>query len=140
MLFSWSNLKPKRVLLYKKKRTPNKGVRLTYGVLGFKAERAGFVRLNELEAVYKLLRKERKYYKRYFKLWIMVYPNLQKTGKALGTRMGRGKGKPTEKVVFVQKGRILVEWKGVPMRVAIPAMQQASKRFSIPVKIVSALV
>ena len=66
----------------------------------------------------------------------IVFPDLPKTKKSLGLRMGKGKGAPEYWVAPVKPGRILFEAEGVPMDVAKEALRLAAQKLPVVTKFV----
>ena len=73
-----------------------------------------------------------RYVKRGGKIWIRIFPHTPLTKKALGLKMGGGKGNPEFYVAKVKTGTILFEMKGVTEEVAKEAMRLAGHK--LPVK------
>lgn len=73
-----------------------------------------------------------RYVKRGGKIWIRIFPHTPVTRKALGLKMGGGKGSPDFFVAKVREGTILFEMQGVSEEVAREAMRLASHK--LPVK------
>lgn len=73
-----------------------------------------------------------RYVKRGGKIWIRIFPHLPVTRKALGLKMGGGKGSPEFFVARVRPGTVLFEMQGVSEEVAREAMRLASHK--LPVK------
>lgn len=135
-MFIWSNFEVKRTKFYKQKKSLNKGVSLIYGKYGLKILETGYIYIYQIEAIYKVLKKVGKPFKKRLKIWIPLVPNLLLTKKPLATRMGRGKGKADTKVIFVQKGRILLEWSGIPLFLVHHAFNRISKKMPFLGKLV----
>lgn len=70
--------------------------------------------------------------KRGGKIWIRIFPHTPVTKKALGLKMGGGKGNPEFFVAKVKTGTVLFEMKGVSEEIAREAMRLASHK--LPVK------
>ena len=135
-MFIWSNLEVKRTKFYKKKKILNKGVALIYGKYGLKVLENGFLYIHQIEAIFKVLKKIGKPFKKKLKIWIPIVPNLLLTKKPIATRMGRGKGKADTKVVFIQKGKIILEWSGIPFILVQNALHKISKKMPFLGKLV----
>lgn len=75
-----------------------------------------------------------RYIKRGGKIWIRVFPHTPVTRKALGTKMGSGKGNPEFFVAKVRPGTILFEMQGVSEEVAREAMRLAAHKLPIKTK------
>lgn len=73
-----------------------------------------------------------RYIKRGGKIWIRIFPHTPVTRKALGLKMGGGKGNPEFFVAKVKSGTVLFEMKGVTEEIAREAMRLASHK--LPVK------
>ena len=73
-----------------------------------------------------------RYIKRGGKIWIRIFPHVPVTRKALGLKMGGGKGNPEFFVAKVKNGTVLFEMKGVDEETAREAMRLASHK--LPVK------
>ncbi len=75
-----------------------------------------------------------RYIKRGGKIWIRVFPHTPVTRKALGTKMGSGKGNPEFFVAKVKPGTILFEMQGVTEEVAREAMRLAAHKLPVKTK------
>ena len=73
-----------------------------------------------------------RYIKRGGKIWIRIFPHTPVTRKALGLKMGGGKGNPEFFVAKVKSGTVLFEMKGVTEETAREAMRLAGHK--LPVK------
>ena len=73
-----------------------------------------------------------RYVKRGGKIWIRIFPHTPVSRKALGTKMGQGKGNPEFFAAKVKPGTILFEMQGVNEATAREAMRLASHK--LPVK------
>lgn len=73
-----------------------------------------------------------RYIKRGGKIWIRIFPHIPVSRKALGTKMGSGKGNPEFFVAKVRPGTILFEMQGVTEEIAREAMRLAAHK--LPVK------
>lgn len=70
------------------------------------------------------------------KIWIRIFPQIPVTKKALGLKMGGGKGAPEYFVAKVKKGTMLFETAGVSEDVAREALRLASNKLPIKTKFV----
>lgn len=70
--------------------------------------------------------------KRGGKVWIRIFPHTPVTKKALGLKMGGGKGSPEFFVAKIKDGTVLFEMSGVNESVAREAMRLAGHK--LPVK------
>ncbi len=75
-----------------------------------------------------------RYIKRGGKIWIRIFPHTPVTRKALGTKMGSGKGSPEFFVAKVRPGTILFEMQGVAEPVAREAMRLAAHKLPVKTK------
>ncbi len=132
-------LAPKRVLHRKVQRGSMKGhakggTKLNFGSWGIRAEEAHWITNRQIEAARIAMTR---YTKRGGKVWIKIFPDKPITKKALGVRMGSGKGAPEEWVAVVKPGRIMFEIDGVSEEVAKEALRLAQHKLPIRTKIVS---
>lgn len=77
-----------------------------------------------------------RYVKRGGKIWIRIFPHTPVTRKALGLKMGGGKGSPEFFVAKVRPGTVLFEMQGVSEEVAREAMRLASHKLPIKTKFI----
>jgi large subunit ribosomal protein L16 len=106
------------------------------GFYALKAIESGKIRSNQLEAARKMIRKK---IKRKIKnsLYISVFPQLSRTKKSSGVRMGKGKGNLDYWYTPVKRGRILFEIKRkIPRGQAHTALKKAMSKFAVKCKIV----
>jgi large subunit ribosomal protein L16 len=75
-----------------------------------------------------------RYIKRGGKIWIRIFPHTPVTSKAVGTKMGSGKGNPDYFAAKVRPGTIMFEMQGVPEDVAREAMRLAAHKLPIKTK------
>ena len=78
-----------------------------------------------------------RYMKRGGKVWIKIFPHKSYTAKAIGVRMGSGKGTLEYWVAVVKPGRVLFEIAGVPEEVAKEALRLATHKLPCKCKVVS---
>ena len=74
--------------------------------------------------------------KRGGKIWIRIFPHTPVTKKALGLKMGGGKGNPEYYVAKVKTGTVMFEMKGVSEDVAREAMRLAGHKLPVRVRFV----
>ena len=77
-----------------------------------------------------------RYMKRGGKVWIKIFPHKSYTAKAIGVRMGSGKGAPEGWVAPVKRGKVMFEIAGVPEEVAREALRLASHKLPVKTKFV----
>jgi large subunit ribosomal protein L16 len=75
-----------------------------------------------------------RYVKRGGKIWIRIFPHIPVSRKALGTKMGSGKGNPEFFVAKVRPGTVLFEMQGVPEETAREAMRLAAHKLPVKTK------
>ena len=77
-----------------------------------------------------------RYIKRGGKIWIRIFPHTPVTKKALGLKMGGGKGNPEFYVAKVKAGTVMFEMKGVSEEVAREAMRLAGHKLQVKTKFI----
>lgn len=127
-------LMPKRVKRRKVHRgrmtgVATRGNKLAYGDYGLVATEPCWLKSNQIEAARIAMTR---YTKRAGQVWIKVFPDKAVSKKAIGVRMGSGKGNPEFWVAVVKPGRILFEIKGVSEADAKEALRLAS--YKLPCK------
>ena len=131
-------LMPKRVKRRKQFRGSMKGKALrgntiTYGDFGLVATEPCWIKSNQIEAARIAMTR---YIKRGGQVWIKIFPDKPVTTKALGTRMGSGKGTPEFWVAVVKPGKVMFEIAGVTEDTAKEAMRLAAHKLPIKCKFV----
>ena len=101
---------------------------ISFGEYGLMATEGGWVSAKEIEAARIAMTR---YMKRGGKVWIKIFPHKSYTSKAIGVRMGSGKGAPEGWVAVVQAGRIMFEIGGVDEATAREALRLASHKLSV---------
>ena len=132
-------LLPKRVKYRKQQRgrmtgKATRGNKVTDGQYGLQALQPAWIRSNQIEAARIAMTR---YIKRGGQVWIKIFPDKPVTTKALGTRMGSGKGSPEYWVAVVKPGRVMFEIAGVSEEVAREAMRLAMHKLPIKCKFVT---
>ncbi|MGN0908804.1 MAG: 50S ribosomal protein L16 [Succinivibrio sp.] len=126
-------LQPKRTKYRKTQKGRNEGLcyagsTVEFGDFGLKATSRGAITAREIEAARRAFTREMN---RQGKVWIRVFPDKPITKKALGVRMGKGKGTVEYWVAPIQPGRVLFEVSGVPENVAREAFRLAAAKLSV---------
>jgi len=103
-----------------------------FGEFGLKAQVAGMITANQIEAARRTIARK---IKRKGKLWIRIFPDLPITAKPTESRMGKGKGAVSYWVARVRGGTTLFEICGIPKHIAIEALEAGSKKLPIRTKI-----
>ena len=131
-------LMPKRVKRRKQFRgsmagKATRGNTITYGEYGLVATEPCWIKSNQIEAARIALTR---YTKRTGKVWIKIFPDKPITKKALGVRMGSGKGAPETWVAVVKNQKVMFEIGGVSEEVAREALRLAQHKLPIKTRIV----
>lgn len=131
-------LMPKRVKRRKQFRgsmagKANRGTTITYGEYGIVATEPCWIKSNQIEAARIAMTR---YIKRGGKVWIKIFPHKSYTAKAIGVRMGSGKGAPEGWVAPVKRGKVMFEIAGVSEEVAREALRLASHKLPVKTKFV----
>ena len=103
-----------------------------FGELGLKAQVAGMITANQIEAARRTIARK---IKRKGKIWIRIFPDLPITAKPTESRMGKGKGAVSYWVARVRGGTTLFEICGVPKHIAVEALKAGSKKLPVKTKI-----
>ena len=131
-------LMPKRVKRRKQFRgsmagKATRGTTITYGDFGLVACDPCWIKSNQIEAARVAMTR---YMKRGGKVWIKIFPHKSYTAKAIGVRMGSGKGAPEGWVAPVKRGKIMFEIGGVSEEIAREALRLASHKLPVKTKFV----
>ena len=131
-------LMPKRVKYRKVQRgrmtgIASRGNKVDYGEYGIQAMEPGWITGNQIEAARIAMTR---YTKRGGKVWIKIFPDKPITKKALGVRMGSGKGAPETWVAVVKNQKVMFEIGGVSEEVAKEALRLAQHKLSIKTRVV----
>ncbi len=110
-----------------------RGNELAYGSYGMVAMEPCWIKSNQIEAARIAMTR---YIRRGGKVWIKIFPDKPVSKKAIGTRMGSGKGAPEFWVAVVKPGRVLFEIEGVSEEVAKEALRLAGHKLPCKVKFV----
>ena len=113
--------------------TALRGSTVAFGEFGLKAVGRGWVSSRQIEAARKAITHHAQ---RGGKVWIRIFPDKPITKKALGTRMGSGKGDILEYVSVVTPGRMLFEIAGVTQIIARQAFARAGAKLPVSSKFV----
>ena len=131
-------LMPKRVKYRRQHRQSTKGKSkggnvVDFGQYGLQATTAARVTSRQIEAARIAMTR---YMKRGGKVWIKIFPHKSYTAKAIGVRMGSGKGAPEGWVAPVKRGKVMFEIAGVPEEIAREALRLASHKLPVKTKFV----
>ena len=131
-------LAPKRIRHRKVQRGSMKGkakgyTQLHHGEYGIQALEAHWITNRQIEAARIAMTR---YMKRGGKVWIKIFPHKSYTAKAIGVRMGSGKGAPEGWVAPVKRGKVMFEIAGVSEEIAREALRLASHKLPVKCKFV----
>ena len=129
---------PKRVKYRRQQRgrmtgKATRGNTVTYGEYGLVALEPAWITSNQIEAARVAMTR---YTKRGGKVWIKIFPDKPVSKKALGVRMGSGKGAPEFWVAVVKAQKVMFEIGGVSEEVAREALRLAQHKLPIRTRIV----
>jgi large subunit ribosomal protein L16 len=131
-------LQPKKSKYRKQFRGSRAGVAsrgnfVVFGDYGLKATTTGWVTARQIEAARKKITYATK---RMGKYWMRIFPDKPITKKAVGVKMGSGKGDIDQYVAVVRAGTILFEIGGVTEEMAKSAFEKAAHKISVKTKVV----
>ena len=109
------------------------GATVAFGDYGLQACEGAWITSRQIEAARVVLAR---YTKRGGQIWIRIFPHLAKTKRALGLRMGSGKGSPEEWVAVVKTGRVMFELGGIDDAIAMEALRLAAYKLPIKCRVV----
>jgi large subunit ribosomal protein L16 len=109
------------------------GTEVNFGEFGLQATEGGWISDKQIEAARVCMSR---YTRRGGKVWIRIFPQLCKTKRPIGLRMGSGKGSPDSWVAVVKEGRVMFEIGGIDEAVARKALSLASYKLPVGCKIV----
>ena len=125
--------KYRRVQRGRMKGAASRGNKVAYGEYGIQALEPGWITGNQIEAARVAMTR---YTKRGGKVWIKIFPDKPVSKKALGVRMGSGKGAPEYWVAVVKAQKVMFEIGGVSEEVAREALRLAQHKLPIRTKII----
>ena len=126
--------KYRRVQRGRMKGAASRGNKVSYGEFGIQAMEPGWITGNQIEAARVAMTR---YTKRGGQVWIKIFPDKPVSKKALGVRMGSGKGAPEYWVAVVKAQKVMFEIGGVSEEDAREAMRLASHKLPCKTKIVA---
>ncbi|HZK47364.1 MAG TPA: 50S ribosomal protein L16 [Atopostipes sp.] len=110
------------------------GKEVAFGQYGLQALDSKWITSRQIEAARIAMTR---YMKRGGKVWIKIFPHKPISAKAIGVRMGSGKGAPDDWVSPVKRGKIMFEVGGVSEEVAYEALRLASHKLPVRTRIVA---
>ena len=126
--------KYRRVQRGRMKGVASRGNKIAYGEFGIQALEPGWITGNQIEAARVAMTR---YTKRGGQVWIKIFPDKPVSKKALGVRMGSGKGAPEYWVAVVKAQKVMFEIGGVPEEDAREALRLAQHKLPIKTKIIA---
>ena len=127
-------VKRRRVFRGRMKGEAHRGNTVTYGEYGLVALEPAWVTSQQIEAARIALTR---YTKRGGQVWIKIFPDKPVSKKALGVRMGSGKGAPEFWVAVVKTQKVMFEIGGVSEEEAREALRLAQNKLPIKTKIIA---
>lgn len=124
----------RRVQRGRMKGAASRGNKVSYGEYGIQAVEPGWITGNQIEAARIAMTR---YTKRSGQVWIKIFPDKPVSKKALGVRMGSGKGAPEYWVAVVKAQKVMFEIGGVPEEDAREALRLAQHKLPIKTKIIA---
>lgn len=109
------------------------GKEIAYGEYGLQTLDSKWITNRQIEAARIAMTR---FMKRGGKVWIKIFPHKSITAKAIGVRMGSGKGAPDGWVAPIKRGKILFEIAGVDEATAREAFRLASHKLPVRTKFV----
>ena len=111
------------------------GKEVAFGEYGLQATTSHWITNRQIEAARIAMTR---YMKRGGKVWIKIFPQTWQiiTAKAIGVRMGSGKGAPEGWVAPVKRGKVMFEIAGVSEEIAREALRLASHKLPVKCKFV----
>ncbi len=123
----------RRVQRGRMKGAASRGNKVSYGEYGIQAVEPGWITGNQIEAARIAMTR---YTKRSGQVWIKIFPDKPVSKKALGVRMGSGKGAPEYWVAVVKAQKVMFEIGGVSEEDAREALRLAQHKLPIKTKII----
>ncbi|MBQ3356496.1 MAG: 50S ribosomal protein L16 [Oscillospiraceae bacterium] len=124
----------RRVQRGRMKGAASRGNKVSYGEYGIQAVEPGWITGNQIEAARIAMTR---YTKRSGQVWIKIFPDKPVSKKALGVRMGSGKGAPEYWVAVVKAQKVMFEIGGVSEEDAREALRLAQHKLPIKTRIVA---
>lgn len=123
--------KHRRVRVGRMKGVATSGNTIAFGQYALQSQGMERITSRQIEAARQAMTR---YIKRGGKIWIRIFPHTPVTRKAVGTKMGSGKGSPEFFVAKVRPGTIMFEMQGVDEAVAREAMRLAAHKLPVKTK------
>lgn len=118
----------------RRSRPETRGISVSFGAYGLKAETQARVAANQIEAARRALQRAGG---KTAKVWVRIFPDKPITQKAAEVPMGKGKGDPSRYVFEVRPGRIIFEIDGVTESVARESLRKAGCKLPLRARVVA---
>ncbi len=115
-------------------RPETRGIEVSFGSFGLKAETPARVNSRQIEAARRAMTRNAG---KTAKVWIRIFPDRPFTAKAAEVPMGKGKGDPQGYCFEVRPGRVLFEIDGVSEEVARESLRKAGTKLPIKTRVVA---
>jgi len=125
--------KYRKMMRGKMKGLSTSGFNIDFGEYALKSLGRGYLNSNQIESARKTITNTTK---RSGKVWIRIFPDKPITKKALGVRMGSGKGAVDHFSAVIKPGRILFEISGVTEDMARECFRKAGHKMPFRTKFV----
>lgn len=131
-------LLPKKTKFRKVRKGKNDGVAsacnyVAFGDYGLQSTSNERINSRQIESARQAMTR---HIKRGGKIWIRIFPHTPVSRKALGTKMGSGKGNPEFFVAKVKTGTVMFEMKGVTEEIAREAMRLAAHKLPVSTRFI----
>ena len=127
-------VKRRRVMRGRMKGKASRGNFIAYGEYGLQATEPCWVTSRQIEAARIAMTR---FIRRGGQVWIKIFPDKPVSKKALGVRMGSGKGAPEYWVAVVKNQKVMFEIGGVSEAEAREALRLAQHKLPIKTKIIA---
>lgn len=111
-----------------------RGLTLSYGSFGIKAQTQARVTSNQIEAARRAMTRK---IGKVGRVWIRIFPDRPVTAKAAEVGMGKGKGDPKGYCFEVKPGRVIFEVDGVSEEIAREALRKAGTKLPVKTRIIT---
>lgn len=115
-------------------RPETRGINVSFGSFGLKAETPARMDSRQIEAARRAMTRHAG---KTAKIWIRIFPDRPFTAKAAEVPMGKGKGDPQGFCFEVRPGRVLFEIDGVTEAVARESLRKAGTKLPVKTRIIA---
>ncbi len=132
-MFQPSRVKHTKTHKGRLKPVASRGVNLSFGTYGLKAEESSWLKANQLESARRVMAR---FIQRGGKIWTRVFPDKPRTAKSSEVGMGGGRGALSHFVAPVEAGRVIFEIDGLSEEASKEALRLAAHKLPIKTRIV----